>query len=772
MRRVFPATPLSALATANSTLTGQTYLDHAGTTVYPASLIRRFSADLTSQLYGNPHSGSPAALKSARRVEDIRHAALSFFGADPDDFDLVFVANATAGAKLVAEAFRDAPGGFWYGHHRDCHTSLVGIREWATRGRKCLDSDDKFESWLKVVDKGDVTPSDDESTEEDGLDLFCYPAQSNMNGRRLPRKWCSQIRSSGPGRYTLLDAAAYVSTTPLHLGDADHAPDFTILSFNKTFGFPNLGAVIVRKDSAHVLLQRKYFGGGTTDMVLCLDDQWHAKKRSSIHAALEDGTLPFHNILALGHAMTIHQELFQGIDKVSRHATLLAARLYNDLIRLRHANGRRVVRVFKDPESTYGDSATQGPNIAFHMQNCEGVLVNNSEVEKLASISNIHIRTGGLCNPGGMTQALALSARELRDNYTAGFKCSQGGNLASGRPAGMIRVSLGATSTVADLDTFMSFLKEFFVAALPPQACPLTPPSTTDSDLYIESLAIYPIKSCGAFAIPPCTSWPVGPSGLAHDREWCLVHASTGAAISQKQHPQMALLHPTLDLDANTLRVHYAGAPKHPSQPTSITIPLSLDPHLYHPHPFENTILDHTVHALRHADPAIAAFFTATLGVPLHLARLPTPASSLANESPLLTITRASLNALNLDIKARGAKAVPAARFRPNIVLAARRPGAEQAWAEDDWARLALGPERLPLRMGDACRRCGVVCVDPATGERGREPLAALARLRRRAAGVVFGRHSAVEGCGTVRVGMDVAVGLRGWEADGEGAAG
>lgn len=34
------------------------YLDHAGTTLYAKSLMERFTADMISNLYGNPHSSS------------------------------------------------------------------------------------------------------------------------------------------------------------------------------------------------------------------------------------------------------------------------------------------------------------------------------------------------------------------------------------------------------------------------------------------------------------------------------------------------------------------------------------------------------------------------------------------------------------------------------------------------------------------------------------------------------------------------------------------
>ncbi len=99
--------------------------------------------------------------------------------------------------------------------------------------------------------------------------------------------------------YTLLDAATLVSTSPFNLSDVDTAPDFTVLSFYKIFGFRDLGALILRKSSSEVQRRRKYFGGGTVDPELCQPERWHLKKDDAPHSHLEDGTLPMHSILAL-----------------------------------------------------------------------------------------------------------------------------------------------------------------------------------------------------------------------------------------------------------------------------------------------------------------------------------------------------------------------------------------------------------------------------------------------------------------------------------------
>ena len=130
---------------------GQIYLDHAGSALYPFSAVEDFQKDMTTGLYGNPHSESRSSKLSTEKMEDIRLRTLEFFNASPEEFDLVFVQNATAGIKVVAEllhsktvargyeknegAFKD---GFWFGYHLESHTSIVGLRQLSRAGSFCF----------------------------------------------------------------------------------------------------------------------------------------------------------------------------------------------------------------------------------------------------------------------------------------------------------------------------------------------------------------------------------------------------------------------------------------------------------------------------------------------------------------------------------------------------------------------------------------------------------------------------------------------------------
>ncbi|KAH7364301.1 molybdenum cofactor sulfurase [Rhexocercosporidium sp. MPI-PUGE-AT-0058] len=760
-------------------LKGAIYLDHAGTTLYSKSLMEKFMSDMMSNLYGNPHSASPSSQLSTNRIEDTRLKVLQFFNADPSVFDIVFTANATAGIKLVMEAFRESKEGFNYGYHRDAHTSLVGVREIAGASR-CLDDED-VENWLSASE------SFVEDNSESALNLFAYPAQSNMDGRRLPLSWIPRARarqSSGvPPTYTLLDASAFVSTAQLDLSDADTAPDFTVLSFYKIFGFPDLGALIVRKESGAILKERKYFGGGTVDVVLCNKEQWHAPKADSLHESLEDGTLSFHNIFALDAAIDIHKKLYGSMEQIAHHTAFLAQNLYDGLASLRHANSEPVCQIYSHYFASKIAAKSQGPIVAFNLRNSNGAWVSNTEFEKLAAVRKFHIRSGGLCNPGGVAASLGLEPWEMRKNFSAGFRCGAETDIYAGKTTGVIRASLGAMTTVGDIEAFIAFIDEFYVEKALPAAVVGLSNVDESVQLVVESLTIYPIKSCGGLDIPLNTDWEVRPEGLAWDREWCLVHQGTGQALSQKRHPRMALLRPMIDFNEGVLRVRFIGSTD------EISIPLSSNPAFFESigSTLPSRVCGDTIVAHKYAKPEINEFFSRILDVPCALARFPTGGSGfstrhakahmqkhqkpqtkspimnqvpgtfapptppdsdteiqrrpilLSNESPILAINRASLNALNDEIARVGGKPASASVFRANIVLASPRSDGQDPYSEDHWTSLRIGKQTF--QMLGSCRRCHMICIDQATAEKNDQPFVTLAKTRRFDSKIFFGSH-------------------------------
>lgn len=284
-----------------------------------------------------------------------------------------------------------------------------------------------------------------------------------MNGERLPLDWPRKLRLSTnhPEAYTLLDVAALVSTTPLDLSNHLFAPDFISLSFYKIFGFPDLGALIVRKDAGHVFDHRRYFGGGTTEMTTCIGDVWVARKESSLHSRLEDGTIAFRSILALKLAMETHHELFGGLEEVSKHTSWLAKSLYDHLVSSKHLNGMPVYRVYKSVDSSYEDSNTQGATLAFNVCKSDGSYIGPWHVGSFLRKRAIHVRTGTVCNPAGISCALGLDAGWLRNAFEKGYRCNTELDIVEGIPVGLVRITFGAMNTYEDVEKLVSVLSQY-----------------------------------------------------------------------------------------------------------------------------------------------------------------------------------------------------------------------------------------------------------------------------------------------------------------------
>ncbi|KAL7788213.1 PLP-dependent transferase [Trichoderma ceciliae] len=763
------------------------YLDHAGSTLCSKSLMDAFAQEMTTVLYGNPHSGSWPSQHSASRIDEVRIRLLNFFKANPDQYDLVFVANATAGVKLVVEGMRSLPEGYVFAYHQACHTSLVGAREEAHQS-VCLDNTG-VQSWLNGENPFKPTISGTPAT------LFAYSAQSHLDGRRYPLSWAKELKNNraqpSPRMLTLLDAASLSATSQLDLSQPRFAADFIVLSLYKIFGFPDLGVLIVRRSAESVFNHRKYFGGGTVDMVVCGDEQWHSPKSHSLHERLEDGTLPFHSIIAVDIAMSTHRRLFGSMDQISSHTAYLSRELCSGLHSLRHANGNPVCRIYSEIPGD-GTSVEAGPVVSFNIRDSRGLWIGLAEFEKLAILRKIHLRSGGVCSPAGLASALDLQPWEMKRNLSAGIRCGEDNGRLTNKPTGIIRASLGAMSTKSDVSQFLAFVKEFFVeetVKMAGQIGPSVKAVGTTSNLQVKTITVYPIKSCSGYIIPPGVRWGVRSEGLAWDREWCLVHRGTGQALSQKRYPQMALLQPLLLFEDNVLRVKYRGStPK--GQPAHVDIPLSNDPSLFDVN-FRQTssrVCGDNISAQSYLSEEINDFFTNSLGIPCMLARfpaggrgassrlskarmqkhqrtesaqswqpfpfpgVPSPPDSdsekqsqpgkilLSNESPILMVYTSSVEMLNQSIMKTGGSAVEESVFRANIVIETS-PGqrSRPAYSEDMWRRINVGNHGFEL-LG-ACQRCQMVCVDQTTGERRQEPFVTLAKTRRLNGKVYFGTH-------------------------------
>ena len=428
---------------------GQVYLDYTGGSLYADSQLEQHLSLLRSGVFGNPHSANPASTAITEHLERTRRAVLHYFNASPDEYTLVFTANASAGLKLVGESFPFTPESHLLLAF-DNHNSVNGVREFArTKGAR-IDYAPLVVPSLRL-DRERLSSLLDESGPK-SESLFAYPAQSNFSGVKHPLELVSEAQKKG--WRVLLDAAAFAPTNRLDLTVVQ--PDYVVLSFYKIFGYPTgVGALLMRK-SAAALLHRPWFAGGTVNFVSV---QALAHVLSPGEAAFEDGTLNYLSIPAVEIGLR-HIE-FIGMERIAERARCLTGYLLCELLALRHSSGLPMVRI-------YGPTTTEsrGGTVALNLYDPRGSLLDYRRVEELAGEAGISLRTGCFCNPGAGESAEGLTA----DDMQAALSLGPGVNLASftrlmqergHKSAGAIRVSFGLVSNFTDLWHFRQFVAGF-----------------------------------------------------------------------------------------------------------------------------------------------------------------------------------------------------------------------------------------------------------------------------------------------------------------------
>jgi len=274
--------------------------------------------------------------------------------------------------------------------------------------------------------------------------------------------------------------------------------------------------------------------------------------------------------------------------------------------------------------------------------------------------------------------------------------------------------------------------------------------------MRVASLHVHPLKGCHRVDVDTAE---VEPWGLAGDRRWLIVDADGGRAVTQREVPRLATVRPTPvpgglvlrtpgqpDLDVAAPGASNLGRPVDSAGGDQVSVEL-----------FRQRYKAARVGA------AADAWLSAALDRDVRLTYLDDPEQrpvdpgyagpgdtvSFADAYPVLVANTASLDALNgwLD------EPVPMTRFRPNVVVTGF-----PAWAEDGWTggRLRIGA--LTFRVPKPCDRCVVTTVDQESGEKGREPLHTLGRMRRFPGGLMFAVHLIPDGTGRIAVGDPVSV--------------
>lgn len=264
--------------------------------------------------------------------------------------------------------------------------------------------------------------------------------------------------------------------------------------------------------------------------------------------------------------------------------------------------------------------------------------------------------------------------------------------------------------------------------------------------ITLTGLFVYPIKSARGLAVDRVELDDFGPRW---DRRWMVVD-DAGRFLTQRTHPRLALVAPSIGATALTVR-----APGLPPLEVPFALPRA---------PLRAVTIFRDTTEAQDAGPAAADWFSRALGVRCALVFMPDEVRrplvdpraegervGFADAYPLLLVSRASLAALN----ARLATPVGMDRFRPNLVVDGVGP-----FAEDGWDRFRIGA--VELRALKPCARCSIPSVDQERGERGPEDLLrALSLFRQRERGAMFGMNVAHRGPGALSVGQPVELAPR-----------
>ena len=439
---------------------GHAYLDYTGGGLYAERQVREHQRMLLDNVYGNPHSINPTSSLATELVEKARRYVLEFFNASPEEYVVVFTANASGALKLIGESYPFKPGSQLLLTF-DNHNSVNGIREFArARGTRhtylaMSASDLRMDEPLLLSHLEAADPKEN--------NLFAFPAQSNFSGAQHSLEWIGAAQQRG--WEVIADCAAFVATNRLDL--SRWQPDYVPLSFYKMFGYPTgLGCLLARK-AALKKLRRPWFAGGAVFAVTVHGD---AYQLADNEAGFEDGTLNYLDIPAVEIGLRHLNQV--GIELIHERVMCLTGWLLETLQAQRHQNGAPLIKIYGPP-----DTNMRGGTIPLNILDPAGKVIDERIIEQAAVEKLISIRTGCFCNPGAGEIAFSLKGEALAGLFSHGERLSYDDYLKTlGLPSsGALRVSLGLATNFADVYRFVELARTFLDRF--PESVPLQPRS-------------------------------------------------------------------------------------------------------------------------------------------------------------------------------------------------------------------------------------------------------------------------------------------------------
>lgn len=268
------------------------------------------------------------------------------------------------------------------------------------------------------------------------------------------------------------------------------------------------------------------------------------------------------------------------------------------------------------------------------------------------------------------------------------------------------------------------------------------------SDYKVSELYIYPVKSLGGISIPQAE---ITERGFKYDRRWMLVDKD-GQFLSQRTHPSMALLQPSIADDYLKI-IHKSD------KELQLNMPLDIDTYsdskLIEVYMWDESI------DVAGCGKEYSEWLSDVLKTECRLVCMPDKSirsvdnrfahnkeiTSLSDGYPFLIIGEESLNLFNSKLD----EPLPMNRFRPNVVFSGGQPH-----DEDNFGKFEIGD--VTFEAVKPCSRCSITTVDQDTGERLKEPLKTLSTYRKVKSKIMFGQNLLHSGSGIVSVGDSIVL--------------
>ena len=390
------------------------YFDYAKESLFTDSQLKSFGDDLSKNLYGNTHSESPSSELSTNVIEDLRRYILNFFGTTLSDYTVIFTYSSAQALKLIVESIPfDSNSVFYYS--TSSNNDILGLRSLAKEKNSQLSS-------FNILNE---KPSDFVSN---STNLITFPLIDEFDGTILNEekiKEYSLLNSPDYSVFTLVDASLYITNHKLNLKETPFSA--ISISFDKLFGFPNLGAAIV-KNSLFKYLNRPYFGGGT--LVYALTKTNYEKIRIKPSDKFEDGSLPFLSLASVQYGFKLMESL--GFDNIFLYIKEIKNKFYEKLLNIRYLTGSPVIKIYNNNSNSI---------ITFNLLDKNNNILNYKDFLNYLNNKNIILSSGCMSTPISCYEKL--------------------GEKSLNGEIGAIRISIGWATIESDINQFINCIKNY-----------------------------------------------------------------------------------------------------------------------------------------------------------------------------------------------------------------------------------------------------------------------------------------------------------------------